>query len=62
LDPLERANLNHWTSWVIEVFLRDPTVWVSLYPHPKAETDSVSETLRFLEFRIMDDGQSPEAQ
>jgi hypothetical protein len=62
LGPLETANLSRWTSWVIEVFLRDPTVWVTLYLHLKAETDPVSETLRFLVFRIMDDGQRPEAQ
>jgi hypothetical protein len=46
LGPLERANLNHWSSPLIL----------------RTETDLVSETLCFLVFKIPDDGLSPEAQ
>jgi hypothetical protein len=41
---------------------RDPTEYVSPSPQLKMETDPVSETLCFLELRILDNGQSPETQ
>jgi hypothetical protein len=52
LGPLERANLNHWTTGPNRV---------GVFPHPRMETDPVSETLCFfiVIFRKnLDDGQS----
>jgi hypothetical protein len=51
LGPLETVNLNYWTQYSRR-----------LRPHLRTETDPVSETLRFLAFRIPEDGQSPENQ
>jgi hypothetical protein len=51
LGPLERANL------------KGPNrVGVFPSPHLRTETDLVFETLCFLVFRILDDGQSPQTQ
>jgi hypothetical protein len=56
LGPLERADLNHWTS---PVFLRDPNEQVTPPRYLRTETDPASETLCFLVSRIPDDEQSP---
>jgi hypothetical protein len=50
LGPLERANLNHWTSRYLP-----PT-------HLRRETDTVYETSCFLFYRIPDDEKSPKTQ
>jgi hypothetical protein len=58
LRPLETANLNE-----LELFLWDPTKYVSPSHHMKTGTDPVSKMLCFLiVFRIPDDEQSPETQ
>jgi hypothetical protein len=51
---------------------RTPTMWSALskgshreefsFPHPRMETDTVSETLYFVVFKIVDNGQTPEIQ
>jgi hypothetical protein len=45
-----------------QLFLRGPAECLSSFLHLKMETDPVSETLCFLAFRILDDGQNPEPQ
>jgi hypothetical protein len=52
LSPLERANLNYWTS----------KEKANLSPYLETERGPVPETLCFLVFRNPDDGQSPNTQ
>jgi hypothetical protein len=45
---------------LILLFLRDFTQYESPFPHFRKEVDPDSKTLRFIVFRILDDGQCPE--
>jgi hypothetical protein len=50
------------TTDLSQLFLRNPTEYMSPSRHLRTETDPVSETPCFLVFRIPEDGQSLEAQ
>jgi hypothetical protein len=56
VGSLSKNNVSHWT----QIFLRDPTEYVSSPPLLKTEIYPVSGTLCFLVYRTPDDGQSPQ--
>jgi hypothetical protein len=62
LSYIAVVNVTRVVSDLAQLFLRDPTKQVSLALHLKMEIDLISETLYFLVFRILGNGQSPETQ
>jgi hypothetical protein len=61
LSPLEGPNLSHWTGLDWSGLAKGPKRVSPLF-HVRTETDPVSETLCFLIFSIVDDGQSSQTQ
>jgi hypothetical protein len=53
------ANFSHEASTWEQLFVTDPTEYVSPSPHLRAETDPVSEKPGSLEYRTLDKVQKP---